>query len=123
MSKHTPGPWTIERSGENLVVIHRGQHVTTYIAEWDLSHDPSVGINCPDNCAQEIEANALAIHAAPNLLAACIAARDQIEHDQETIDGEFGTCRSVEKMIAVGAMPEAWTLLQDAIAKATGAKP
>ena len=31
-----------------------------------------------------------------------------IEGREETIDGEWGDCRSVEELIADGAMPELW---------------
>lgn len=31
-----------------------------------------------------------------------------IEGREQTIDGEWGDCRSVEELIADGAMPELW---------------
>lgn len=63
MSKHTPGPWVVEKDGFSLAM--GGQVVATAIA--------------PDRASiNEQRANASLISAAPDLLAACYAAMGAI---------------------------------------------
>lgn len=101
MSKHTPGPWTIERraddghrSGAQLGII-RGPKKSQWIADVGLLHEN-------DDRGGSL-ANAHLIAAAPELLEACIAALD--EYEANDCDPEW--C-------------PAMNALRTAIAKATG---
>jgi hypothetical protein len=67
MSKHTPGPWSIDgptRMGGARIVAPYKPQCTYMVAE--------VLPDCPDDAARD--ANARLIAAAPDLLAACKAA-------------------------------------------------
>ncbi len=43
-----------------------------------------------------------------------------IEGREETIDGEWGNCRSIEELIADGAMPKVWYEVCEAIREQGG---
>jgi hypothetical protein len=66
MTKHTPGPWTIAKSGEHIAI--RGNPQTTNMVNSDLARcgGPKSWLD-----ESEVEANASLIAAAPDLLAAC----------------------------------------------------
>jgi hypothetical protein len=68
MTKHTPGPWTIAKSGEHIEI--RGNPQTTNMVNSDLARcgGPKSWLD-----ESEVEANARLIAAAPDLLAACKA--------------------------------------------------
>lgn len=75
--KHTPGPWTLGRSGynDNLQYRYVIQSPTRLVAN---------AFGVADEPAEEAEANARLIAAAPELLAACLAclAREDIADDE-----------------------------------------
>lgn len=99
MSKHTPGPWHIERGTEVYVradVEHHVGPICSMRSRLDYpGMDPII--------AETLDANARLIAAAPDLLAALQALL--MEHG-----GTLGCQRSDERAVAVRA----------AIAKATG---
>ena len=90
---HTPGPWAVERSlaGKTVITGPGGAHTLAVVA---IAFDGAGGLS-------SMEANAHLIAAAPELLAACIAA-------EETLDNSL---RSPERA-------DALELLRAAIAKA-----
>src|SRR5690554_4275769 len=95
MSKHTPGPWFINRESED--VIEGKLSIESVNAETKLSYF----IAQVDECKSQ-EANARLISAAPELLEALEAITDLYDTDEG--------CRSLQEYQAARA----------AIAKATG---
>ena len=70
-AKHTPGPWTAEERDERILIWSDGSH--DYLAALSLDAD-GADEEVADAYADERQANARLIAAAPDLLAACEAA-------------------------------------------------
>jgi|SRR5690554_5964859 len=107
MSKHTPGPWFINRESED--VIEGKLSIESVNAETQLSYF----IAQVDECKSQ-EANARLIAAAPELLEALESAVTQMRIAYECVEAG----RYDEALIHLGSMPRQRA---NAIAKATGA--
>lgn len=100
MSKHTPGEWTVHPIWNNNPCIENGGVFEVEEAHYDVKERLQEGCDVE----RVIEANARLIAAAPELLAACEAALDDL------------------LKFSMGMSPLALQL-RAAIAKATGAGP
>jgi len=75
MSQHTPGPWSINSDGEHgLITIYHRDMGHKQICDMCL-----VAMDGNHELDQEERANAYLIAAAPQLLAACKAALNELE--------------------------------------------
>ena len=94
-AKHTPGPWK----------IHRGKHNSCYLAIIDSipDQDGKVVANCICHVAMTNDdrtANAIAIAALPDLLAACEMVLPGIEIQERLQGCEFADGRALRAAIA-----------------------
>lgn len=104
MSGHTKGPWVHNGDGD---ILGEGRYVVYgYCGQRGVSSD----------------ADANLIAAAPDLLEALESALVQMECDEERIEGERGSCRSLEQMEKDGDLSSAILDARVAIAKARGGK-
>lgn len=104
MSKHTPGPWEVfpfKGDGKRIAIFGNQKWYPGKAFCW-VDHD--------DVDHEEMEANARLIAAAPEMLEACNAIRDDLQ------SGSYGPINEPLSKISV----RAYLLLYAAITKATG---
>jgi hypothetical protein len=118
---HTPGPWESVRCGKtenkrNLVEFQirstQGEGLSACVAWTDEVRAEQ---------AEQTEANARLIAAAPELLAALEAALSKMESDESQIEGEWGSSLSLEELEKDGSLSAEIITARAVIAKARGA--
>ena len=108
-TKHTPGPWRLEKHPEWSQ--YYGNIVGSYgIGAGNIENIRTISVQLKHGTDEETEANARLIAAAPDLLAALQAAQELLEHIEE-----HGADQMRETMFAAETEAE----IQAAIAAAT----
>jgi hypothetical protein len=125
-AKHTPEPWNLFNRGQETfpgIESEGGFSVVIWGDEDDDAgvrgdtHDKALAnakriVSCVNKCA------GINPEAVPEMVKALERAVSQMSSDATCIDGEFGSCRSLEEMEADGDLPEALVLARAALAKA-----